>query len=173
MANTNRPHGFVGLKSLGGGDLVVREYAKAVADTTVIGENDLVTITGALDTVAQYVQDDPVSGSSINFGATALATTHSVVLAFSDTLFEAQEDSDGAAMVAADEGQSADVIVAAANSTTGQSAMEIDSSTVTNQARDVQLFAVAPYVDNTVGSNNARWFVLMNDRRYFNAVAGV
>lgn len=176
MANTDNRHGFVALKSLGGGDMVTRVYVKAVGDGVALGQNDLVTFTGALDTIEQYDQDDPVLGSCLNFGAASTATDHHVVLAFGDTLFEAQEDGDGGALGTAEEGASTDVIVngvASDPGTNGVSIMEIDSSAVAAGARDVHLFQVAPYADNDGTLEFARWFVLMNDRQYDNATAGI
>ncbi len=171
MANADNPHGFIHLKSLGGGDGVVREYIKAAGDGTRLGIGDPVTFTGAVDTVEQYDQDDAVLGVTLNFGAGTTLTNQSVVLAFEDTLFEVQEDVN---MGTAAEGAGADTVTAlAANTTTGQSKFEIASSTAAASALDLHLYQVAPYIDNDGTATNARWFVLFNDRQYANAIAGI
>jgi hypothetical protein len=170
MANVDNPHGFAPLKSLGGGDMVAREYIKAAADGTRLGINDPVTFTGAVDTIEQYDQDDPILGVTLNFGAGTTLTNQSVILAFEDTLFEAQEDAN---MGKAAEGAGANTIAAvAANTTTGHSKFEI-SSTAAAAVRDLHLYQVAPYIDNDGASTNARWFILFNDRQYANAIAGI
>ena len=174
MANVDAPHGFDPLKSLGGGDMITRIYTKASGDGVILGIGDLVTLTGALDTIEQYDQDDLVLGSCGSFGAASTETSHPVTLAFEDTLFEAQEDGVGGAMGTAAEGSGVDVIVnGVASATSPNSIMEIDSNTASNAALDLHLYQAAPYIDNDATLTNARWFVLMNDRQYANATAGV
>lgn len=174
MANVDNPHGFVPLKSLGGGDMVSRTYIKASGDAVALGIHDPVTFTGALDTIEQYDQDDPLLGVTLNAGAASTETEHAVVLAFEDTMFEGQEDGVGGAMGTAAEGSGADIIVATANTTnTLNSQCEIDSNTAAASALDLHLYQVAPYIDNDGTLINARWFVLMNDRQYDNATAGI
>ena len=175
MANSNNPFGFLPVAQLGGGDEVYRIYTHALADTTAVGIGDLVDITGAADTVKQGAAGGPFLGSAGAYvAASTLSTNLPVHIANGRSVYVAQEDSDSSTLAAADEGENANVIVAAVNTTTGRSQMEIDSNTVTVTATfDVRLLEPAPYVDNTVASANAKWFVLINDLRFGDLKAGV
>ena len=76
------------------------------------------------------------------------------------TVMEAQEDSDAGDIAAASEGLNAEVIVAAANTTTGLSQMVIDSSTVqTTTSFAVRLLEPSPRVGNRVAQNYCVWLV--------------
>jgi hypothetical protein len=175
VANTDNPFGFLPVAQLGGGDEVYRIYTHALADTTAIGIGDLVDITGAADTVTQAAGGGPFLGSAHAYvAASTLSTDVPVHIANPRSVYVAQEDSDTSILAAADEGENATVIVAAVNTTSGRSQMEIDSDTVTVTATfDLRLLEPAPYVDNTVASSNAKWFVLINDLRFGDLKAGV
>ncbi len=79
-----------------------------------------------------------------------------------DILYVIQEDSDAGNIPITAAGTNANVIVAAGNTTTGMSGMEIDSSTaaVTNTLH-LRLHYVEPKVGNTLG-DYADWIVSIN-----------
>lgn len=74
--------------------------------------------------------------------------------------YEIQEDSDGAALAAADVGLNASLTgLNAGNATTGWSSVEIDSSTkAVTGTLDVHLIGLVPRTGNAFG-NNAKWIV--------------
>jgi hypothetical protein len=80
-------------------------------------------------------------------------------------IFEVQEDSDGGALDAGASHANCDVIVGTGSSTTGLSAMEIDSSGVTSSTAMLRLLRIAPREDNAVG-NQCKWHVLINEHAY-------
>lgn len=174
MANVDNPSGFLPVAEWSGGGFSVREMTKDAADATAIGINDLVDIDGSADGVAQGAAGGPFWGVSRSFGAASTLTTHPCIRLTGQTVLSAQEDSVGGAIAAASEGLAADVIVAAADTTSGLSQMEIDSNTAaTTSTLDVRLLRPVPSADNTVASNNARWFVSVNDLRISDLKAGV
>jgi len=79
-----------------------------------------------------------------------------------DVLYAIQEDSEGGAMAITAAGTNANVIVAAGNTTTGLSGMEIDSSTAaTTNTLHLRLHYVQPEVGNKLG-DYADWVVSIN-----------
>jgi len=91
-------------------------------------------------------------------------------------IYEAQEDSVGSNLAAADVGTNCDIIVATADATTGLSQMEIDSSTTTPSTANVRILGLAPAnaqvgLTNAIGTN-AKWRVLINEH-FFKGTAGL
>jgi hypothetical protein len=80
-------------------------------------------------------------------------------------LFEVQEDSDAAALTVDDVGENCDIIVGSGNTTSGISAMELDSSTHTASTAQIRVIRLVPREDNAVGTN-AKWEVLINEHCY-------
>lgn len=159
MANVDTPQGFRPVANLRGGGEYIRTHIHAAADGVAIGKWDLVTPTGAADTVEQYDSTDAVMGVALNYVAASTLGNVSVVYVNHTTILEAQEDSDAGAIAAASEGLNCDVIVAAANTTTGISAMELNSNTAATTATlDMRLLQPSPRVGNVVASNFAKWF---------------
>jgi hypothetical protein len=80
-----------------------------------------------------------------------------------DVVFEMQEDSDAGALVASQVGMNADLITAAnANTTTGRSVFEIDSSTATSAAAQIRIIGLLKRPGNILGSF-AKWLVMINE----------
>lgn len=173
MANTDNPRGFKYVSQLKGGDPTVAEKIKDVSDTVVLGRGDFVDFDGTADGVKRVAAQGVILGTSLSFGAASTLTTHPVLLAWDDTLFEAQEDSVGGALAADDEQLNADIVVANANTTTGRGQMEIDSNTASTTASlDLKIWELSKKQGNAIGTN-AIWNVLVNDRRLASLVAGV
>lgn len=160
MANADRPDGFKYVANLTGGGEYIEKMIHAAADGVAIGRGDLVTPTGAARTVEQYDNNDPVWGLSLSYVALSTLGNPDVIHLNHTSVLEVQEDSDGGAIAAASEGLNAPVIVGAANTTTGLSIMEIDSSgAATTATLGLRLLRPIPRPGNTVASANCRWFV--------------
>lgn len=174
MANVDRPHGFLPVADFGGGGFYTRIMTKDAADTVAIGQNDLVDHDGSADGVAQGAAGGPFLGVARDYGAASTLTSHGVIHLPQSNICEAQEDSVGGAIAAASEGLAANVIVAAADATSGMSQMEIDSNTAATTATlDLRLLQPVPAPDNTVASSFARWLVNVQDLRLGDLKAGV
>lgn len=174
MANLDFPRGFIPVGAWDGGNFRTRVMTKVVGDTTAMGINDLVDITGEADTITQGALGGPFVGVSRSFSAASTASTHPVIYLTPYTVLEAQDDGDSNLIPAAAEGLNASIVVAAANSTNQLSNMEIDSSTeAATNTLDLCLLRPVPRVGNTVGSSFADWFVRVNDLRWSDLKVGV
>ena len=137
----------------------LRTYIHAAGDNVAIGRFDLVTPTGAADTVEQYDQGDRVHGVALNYVAASVLGDVSVQYVNHTTVLEAQEDAAGNSIAAASEGLNCDVIVAAANTTTGISKMMLNSDTAATTATlDMRLLRPVPRPGNTVAVDYCNWF---------------
>ena len=169
MANQDSPHGFPSVASLNGRPGYFRNYAKAVGYGTAVGYNDLVDSAASGIDIERGAAGGPFLGISYAYSAASTAATHPVEILHFDNIVEGQTDG---SLVAADTGLKADIVVAAANATTGISAMEIDASTEAATATlDLYLLRLAPYADNAAGTNS-RWFCNVHDLRLSTVVAG-
>jgi hypothetical protein len=145
MANTIRTNGFRPVKHLSGAPYngQANKYVVLAADSTALFVGDIVTLDGTADEtgVASIKQ---AAGTSIPIGvvvgfeplATNLelpyrvaSTKRYVYVADSpDLVMEAQEDADTTELEITDIGMNVIPIVGSGNTTTGQSGMEIDST---------------------------------------------
>ena len=144
------------------GDLV-----KLTANTTADGYTPVVAQSGVGDiSVGVLVSLDPDttdegSLSSPNYRTASTLRTGKVCFG-SDILYSIQEDSVGNSMPITDAGLNADVIIAAGNTTTGASGMEIDSTTAaTTNTLALRLHHVENKIGNKLG-DNANWIVSIN-----------
>lgn len=88
-----------------------------------------------------------------------------------DVVYEIQEDSVGNDLTAAQVGNNFDSAYTAGNSTTGRSAVELDSSDATGTATaQLRLLGLVNRPNNTIGSN-ARWHVVINEH-FFKSTTG-
>lgn len=192
MANANVPMGLVPRKYLSGAPYngATNQYSVAAGNGTAIFVGDLVTLVGTSQTINGVVYPDvvqsatgdvfqgvvvsvePVTMDSLIYRA---ASTQRIVNVADDPnlVFEAQENSGGTAFTANDIGLNCNVIVGSGSTTTGMSAMELDTGTeaVTNTL-DLKITGFLNAPDNAVGAN-AKWFVRINRHRYANQIAGV
>lgn len=194
MANIDSPNGFKPVRYLGGhpyngahnlyhklsttneamfiGDPVQLSGTAALAGEVVNGRD----IEGMPGIVEAAVSTDVV-GVIVGFlpNPDALGTNHSpalteaIVMVADDPylVFEIQEDSVGTNFAAVDVGRNVDTIAMTdGNTTTGTSAMELDSSvtSVTTTAM-CQLLRLVPKVGNAIGTN-ARWEVRFVEHSY-------
>ena len=80
-------------------------------------------------------------------------------------IFEVQEDSDGGALDAGASHGNADLVVGSGSTTTGVSAMELDSSDIKTATAQLRVLRIVPREDNAVG-NYCKWLVLINEHAY-------
>lgn len=192
MANVDRPSGLKPVKHLDGspwnGKYNIYSVAASNSTGTEIFIGDLVTMDGTADATGKYpgvvqttADDDTIVGVAIGFGTTPdlIANPDSLATRYrpADTLryvavvddptviFEIQEDSDGGSIAITAVGNNADVVVGSGSTTTGLSAMELDSSDVGTTAGDLRIMRVVNRPDNALG-NHCKWEVMINTHIY-------
>jgi hypothetical protein len=199
MANLDAPKGAVPVQHLDGSPWngKVGMYLVPSSDGTAVFVGDFVKLAGSagsagtevngidcegIPTIAQAAAGDTtIVGVVVGFLADQdnlmrkhrAASTNRIALVADgpDVVFEIQEDSDGAALAVTDTGNNADIVVGTGSSTTGLSAMEIDSSSKVATTAQLRLLNLVKRPDNTVG-NQAKWHVMINEH-VFKTTAGV
>lgn len=191
MANTDKPFGLKPVRHLNGNPWNgnVNIYYHSASDGTAIFKGDVVQpdetnteTTGKYPSVKQTVaaQTDNV-GVVVGFGNTpylaadctdlsraycpASTAMYIAVVDDPDVVFEVQEDSAGGALDAGAPHANCDLIVGSGDTTTGLSAMELDSSEVTASAAMCRILRVVDRDDNALG-NQCKWEVLLNEHAY-------
>ena len=187
MANLDTPFGFKPVKHLNGAPWngKANVYYIPSTDNTAVFVGDAVKGAGAADTtgkypsVAQATAGAAVIGVVIGFGDNPYTMTHpdspnrsyrpaaTAMYAFvvddPQVIFEVQEDSDANSITAAMVGLSTNFVVGSGSTTTGRSAMELDSSdTATDTAGNCRILRLANREDNELG-NYAKWEVLFGE----------
>ena len=187
MANTDTPFGFKPVKHLNGAPWngKANVYYIPSTDNTAVFVGDAVKGAGSADatgkypSVAQATAGAAVIGVVIGFGDNPYTMTHpdspnrsyrpaaTAMYAFvvddPQVIFEVQEDSDANSITAAMVGLSTNFVVGSGSTTTGRSAMELDSSdTATDTAGNCRILRLANREDNELG-NYAKWEVLFGE----------
>lgn len=180
MANSDAAFGLIPVCDFGGAPYNggANRYFVPSTDGTAIFVGDAVKLAGSADadgvpTIAQAAAGDTITGVVVAFdpveGAGADGRDSTIHRAAStaryawvvddpNILFLCQEDSEGGALAAADVGNNADLIVGTGSSTTGRSAMEIDSSTKATTTAQVRVVRLWNSPDNEIGAQ-AKWLV--------------
>lgn len=197
MSNENVSAAF-GLKPAGqiSQNLVMIDCVIPASDSTRVGKWDPVKLasTGAavtigdraMPTVARCAAGDPIFGVVVSVGEPHIAsdiyrvastlTLVKVCLALPGTIFEIQEDSVGGALALTNGGNVGDIVVADCSTTTGKSAVMLDSSTVTTGG-SAQLLVLAPAAYSANGTNVVGdycvWLVVVNEGHLLGSFAGV
>jgi len=164
MANVNKVNGFRPVSTLTAGPYngSVTRYCVAAADATILAVGDLVKLGGTTGTgdyagirgVSRAAASDAILGPVVGFDIAVTnldtpqlraASTQRGVWVADDpaAYYVAQEDGDTTPIPMADVGLNVNFIVAAANTLTGASGMQIDSSSVTTTAT-MSLKLIAP-----------------------------
>ena len=200
MANTDRPQGLRPVRYASGAPYngAANMYLVPSADATALFIGDLVkpftsggaagtTVNGidveGMPTVIQSAAGDPSIGVVIGFLPlqTNLETRHRAAstnrIAFvaddPQLLFEIQEVSGGTALTSTEVGLNADVVVAAGNTTTGMSGMELDNaSEATTAGLNMRIIGLVKRPDNAYGEH-AKWLVQLMDHSFRSGIAGV
>jgi hypothetical protein len=196
MANLDAPRGLKPVRYMSGQPYsgAVTEYRIEAA--TILGVGDPVVLTGSSSTagtngalktgiplvdrasaasgtitgVVMWVEKDASSagrqGDAKHFAA---ADEGKVFVADEPNLiFVIQEDSDANNLVVGDVGEGVDITITDADTNTGYSKCEIDSSTSaaqTGNADQLRVMRLADRPDNELGAN-ADWEVLINEHTY-------
>ncbi len=177
MANVDRVRGLHPVKKIDGSQSgVVNTYFIPASDGTAVFIGDAVKSGGSADadgvpTVIQAAAGDTIRGvvvgivpetsESLMYRAASTAR-YVLVNDDPDTVFEIQEDSVGGALAAANVGQNADLIVAAGDTASARSGMELDSSSAAGTTAQLRILGLAKRADNEIG-DNAKWLVSINE----------
>jgi hypothetical protein len=182
MANADVPNGLKPVRTLIGSPYngATRRAVHAAGDSVALFIGDLVKLTGAgdatdnLPVVAQAAAGNSVCGVVVgmepDYGDLSIhyvaASTRRIVYVAMDPnlIFEVQEDSTGGSIAVASIGLNTDVVVGTGSTTTGTSAMELDSSDVGTSAGQLKLLQLAQREDNVLG-NYANWEVMIAEHQ--------
>lgn len=183
MANVDNPSGFTPVRYLSGAPYngATNRYALLATDNTATFVGDLVIPGGSatadgVPSIAQAAATNAlILGAVVGFEVdptnlgllyrTASTLRYALVCDDPYVLYEAQEDSVGAALTVDDVGENCDIVVGSGNTTSGISAMEIDSSDHKTGTAQIRIIRLVPREDNAVGTN-AKWEVLINEHAY-------
>lgn len=182
MANTSRINGFRPVKYKNGAPYTgaYNIYTLLAADGTATFVGDLVKLSGTADatgryaSVAQAAAGNAVIGAVIGFVVdptnlntpqyrTASTLRYVMVADSPELVFECEADGGGAELAITDVGRACDILVGTGSTTTGLSAMQLDSSTAaTNTATfPLKLLGFSARVDNEIGAD-AKALVAIN-----------
>lgn len=177
MANADVKGGFKVIGTKAGGPYTGRVTTYKKEASTIIAVGDPVVRTGNTTTDGKYELVDRAAASGTitgivvgiepnrdNLSRNYMAAADTGLLLVADDpnlLCEIQEDSVGGALAATAGGNTIDIIVANANTTTGISQVMLDSNTVGTGA-NVKLLCLANREDNELG-NYAKWIVRINE----------
>lgn len=184
MANSNAPFGAKPVGQNGGAyNGQINRYYIPSTDSTITAVGDIVKLAGSADsdgiaTVTRAAAGDTPVGIVVGFDwqdrtyenlpdyRPASVAAYVLVADDPNVNFIIQEDSDGGALAATNVGQNADIVVANANSTTGQSQVELDSSTAaTTSTLVVNIKSLYQTSDNAIGAN-AVWLCGFNVHQF-------
>jgi hypothetical protein len=187
MANTDSPFGLIPRMYRNGSPWNGKYniYYIPVGNTPAIFKGDLVKLAGSASADGKYpdivqaaATDTTNVGVVIGFGTNpnlmfdidnltrnycpASTEMYAAVVDDPDVIYEIQEDSVGGAIAVTAVGNNADVVVGSGSTTTGQSAMELDSSDVKTATAQLRILRLADRPDNVLGTN-AKWLVMINE----------
>lgn len=202
MANTDNPRGFKPVRRLDGAmwNSMGRMYQIASGDSSATFKYDLVVISGSAEALGIYATVDQAAagntqivGSIVGIGGATYAvpydptnltkvsrtaSTNCYVMVVDDpwVVFQGQEDgASSSAIAVTGVGLNYDIVVGSGSTTTGLSAMEIDSSTGTTGSANVRLVGLSNIPGNVLGSASdgyqATWDVQIVEH-YFNQTSG-
>jgi hypothetical protein len=187
MANTDGAFGFRPVRYLSGNPWngAFNWYYIPATDGTATFIGDAVKSAGSGDTlgiyptVAQAAATNAIRGVVIGFAdqpymafdrtnlsrkyRPASTAMYAAVIDDPNVIFEIQEDSDGGALAATEINNNMDIVVGTGNTTTGISAMELDSSDAKTATAQIRVLGLAPWVEGNEIGEYAKWLVLINE----------
>lgn len=191
MANIDRPNGLRPIRMLDGSpyNASIMTFPVDVSNATAIFKGDLVVLeddgnvaaSGAggavLGVCVGVVVDRAVAATEYPGYLPATTAGHVLVELGRNVVFEIQEDSVGADMVATNVGTNGDVAAGAGSTVTGRSGYELDSSDViandtTPATAQLRVLALSSRTDNLIGTN-AKWEVIINEHQFTDANIGL
>lgn len=188
MANIDAARGFKPVKYLDGTPYTgqVKKYYVPSTDSTAIYIGAPVKLAGSADTrgiptATLATTGDAVVGVMVGRADAirdsklyreASVSQYIFVAPANNLLYECQEDSTGNALTADSVGSNISFAGSGGSTTTGFSAIELDSDTAANTGTlACQIIELADRDDNEIG-DNAKWLVRFNDIQYANQIAG-
>jgi hypothetical protein len=188
MANVDAPRGFSPLNTGSSSGSFIAQATRVfvpATDGTAIFINDAVKLAGSGDTagtaptVTQWDGTGSIYGVVVGVEPLPLSTNTSddltnryraastaqylYVLTDPNIEYEIQEDSVGSTLAVDDIGQNAAVAVAAGDTASGYSKMELDSSSkATTATLALKILRLVDRIDNAIG-DNASWVVKINN----------
>lgn len=177
MANTDRPNGFRPVGTLAGAPWNANVFAYNVdsSNATAVFKGDAITLEadgnvtpaaagGIVLGVCVGVKPNPAVAATMHPGYLPASTAGVVYVSVGrDTLYEIQEDGDSSQLALTSVGANVDHIAGSGSTTTGISAHELDSSTLTSAgSAGFRIVGFIDRADNEVGSTGARWLVMLN-----------
>lgn len=192
MPNVDSPSGLSPVRYMSGAPYngAVNIYSTATGNATALYVGDPVVISGTAQTIDGVIYQDVAQAATGNVIVGVVvavlpdtrdsliyraASTQRLVAVADDPalLFEMQEVSGGTPLTANDIGLNANFVVAAGNTTTGLSGVELDNSTeATTNTLDLQIWGFVNRQSNEVGEH-AKWLVRINRHQRANQVAGI
>jgi len=201
MANVDRPNGLRPVQHLSGASWNGKVTPYLVTDANAMYSGDVVTAGGSAGAAGAYIYGQSVEGmptitrctqgdgTEIPIGVVvsflplqplqdvnykAADATDRVALVCDDpfVIFEAQEDAAADPLDAADVGLNVSFTVTGGSTTTGQSGMEIDSSShTTTSTVALRLIGLSKRADNAINTagaadDEAKWLVVFNAHKY-------
>lgn len=184
MPNVSRINGFRPVRYLNGAPWTgaATRYKTQASDATAIFMGDAVKLDGGSDgngvrTVTQATAGAAVLGVVvgivvdpllINSPQYRVASTARTLMVVDDpnVLFEVQEDAVGGALASNSVGLNASLVVGSGSTTTGQSGMQLDTSTAATTATlELKIIEFSQREDNEVASANAKVIVKINNHQ--------
>lgn len=177
MANVDAPKGAIPVGTLSGSPMsgYVRTYPVDSSNATAIFVGDFITLEtdgnvtpaaagGVILGVCVGVEVSRSTAATEHPGYLPASTAGNIKVAVGpDILYSIQEDSVGGALTAGAVGSNIDHIAGSGSTTTGVSAHELDSSTLTAAgSAGLRVVGLDARVDNEVGTN-ARWLVRVHE----------
>lgn len=157
MANTDRPHGFVGF----GAHLRLNPYTQDSSDSTAIFIGDIVDAEVDGNVSPAAAGSNAILGASVSFSAASTESTQVLLLDHPSQLLEAQDD--GSETVAQLElFQAANHIAGAGSTTTNLSAHEIALDNAGTTTGGFVLLAFVQREDNDNTAANCDWVCQLN-----------
>jgi len=177
MANVDRPSGarFVGTIDGSAPNGVMRTYPVDSSNGTAIFPGDFVVLEADGNVAPVTADTDVILGvcEGVVVDRAVAATEHPGYLPASTAgyirvnvapgaIYEVQEDSDGSNLALTDVGSNVDIVAGAGSTTTGNSAHELDSSSVVATTAQLRIIGKVDREDNEIGTN-CKWLVTVHE----------
>jgi len=178
MANSDSPFGLqlAGVVGSSAFNAKIKRCYINASDGTALFKGDAVKLGGSADAdgieeVIQVAAGNTIYGVIVNFDPdptnleltyrTASTKRYCYVCIDPFAIYEIQEDG---AIAATAIGNNADVVVSSGNTTTGNSGMELDSSSVGTATAQLRIINLVQREDNAIGTNG-KYHVMINENR--------
>lgn len=191
MANADKPFGARWIRSISGKEPIINTYSTVDEDGTALFVGDFVVVdqsegadANGIPVVIQASAAGPLTGVVMGFEPVPtnletmhrLASTARTVYVCDDpyAVYEIQDTgtTDGAALLQDEIGENCEIAVSAGNTTSGLSAMEVDTSANITATAQLRVMRLARTPGNAIGAW-AVYEVMINEHDYKDEVAGI